>query len=176
MGQTALATCRAFWNSRSEICHDLCLCLVFPSRQGSCPIMEAGGSPLPMEEELMLLEWWHWCVQVAEEGQASLLQPWWILPMVGYAQDQCPWVHCQGMRSFPWPGAQELCDHISITFVMICWGKCLQQYLCLWQTPTCGTCQSSVTSAVQGIPCASPWIWAPFGAPWVLSWVHILWT
>ena len=24
-GRTALATCRAFWNSGSEICHDLCL-------------------------------------------------------------------------------------------------------------------------------------------------------
>ena len=40
---TALVTCRAFWNSGSEIYHDLCLGLDFPSRRDNFPI----GSPLP---------------------------------------------------------------------------------------------------------------------------------
>ena len=47
MGRTALATCRAFWNSGSEICRHLCAGLDFPSRWGSFPIMDAGGSPFP---------------------------------------------------------------------------------------------------------------------------------
>ena len=47
VGWTALATCRAFWNSGSEICHDLWLGLDFPSGWGSFLIMDAGGSPFP---------------------------------------------------------------------------------------------------------------------------------
>ena len=57
-------------------------------------------------------------------SHVPLHHPWWILAMVGYAPDQHPQEHCQGMRSFPQLGVWELHGCVSVIFATIGWGMC----------------------------------------------------